>query len=449
MKLRNFLIDWLKKKGLGWKLYQADTLGKEFVVLLADVLWYVEGRHDRFNKQAKPIPAAFTEFPRFHLPEQSKHRKAENTNLSAAELQGYSNQLFQKLEQPWLKREAWREVSTAVHQFACSLRDYASLLVKKRQETVANHAKLFPVRSDSDSRGFVVYQAVTHIPPKFALRYLSLFQALNTSPPYQPVFLNDFLPSDSRERYTYLEDLRIAIQCPAVRFTHSSGNNKGNTHFIWKICVDDSEVELLNKNTSITAEIERSLPVYHTRAMRREAIHSFGRLCSAKPAVLREVYRRLAGDSSASTNVDQAQVDEHVRLALDCEDEEIIWDLRELNERHQQKYSVFWDYCQQYIDSRLEAATDERRHDSCMHFAVAMSVKDFTSEVSKLCPEGTPIPSEKWVYLQFWPKDSTKLSSLHHTGRFRLKFLVQVCLIYIVSLPLSLFPSSSTCTCCS
>ena len=95
-------------------MYQADTLGKEFVVLLADVLWYMEGRHDRFNKQAKPIPAAFTKFPRLHLPEQNKHRKAENTQLSAAELQGYSNQLFQKLEQPWLKREAWREVSTAI-----------------------------------------------------------------------------------------------------------------------------------------------------------------------------------------------------------------------------------------------------------------------------------------------------------------------------------------------
>ena len=337
MKLSNFLIDWLKTKWLGWKVYQADTLGKEFVVLLVDVLCYVEGRHDRFNKQAKPIPAAFTKFARFHLPEQSKHRKAENTNLSAAELQGYSNQLFQKLEQPWFKKEGWEEVSTAVHQLPCSLHDYASLLVKKRQETVANHAKFFPLRSDSDSRRFVVYQAVTHIPPKFALWNLSLFQALNTSPPYQPVFLNHFLPSDSRERYTYLEDLLLAVQCPAVRFTHCSGNNKGNTHFIWKICDDNSQVELLNKNTNIQAGIERSLLVYHTRAMHREAIRSFGCLCSAKTAVLHEVYTRLAGDCSASTNVDQAQVDERAWLALDCEDKEIIWDLLELNKGHQQK----------------------------------------------------------------------------------------------------------------
>jgi len=34
----------------------------------------------------------------------------------------------------------------------------------------------------------------------------------------------------------------------------------------------------------------------------------------------------------------------------------------------------------------------------------------FVTEVAKLCPKGNPIPSEKWVDLQFWPKNSTKLS---------------------------------------
>ena len=57
-----------------------------------------------------------------------------------------------------------------------------------------------------------------------------------------------------------------------------------------------------------------------------------------------------------------------------------------------------------------------------------MPIRDFAGEVAKLCPEDTPTPSEKWVYLQFLPKDSTKLSSLHHTGCFRLKFMIQVCM---------------------
>jgi len=60
-----------------------------------------------------------------------------------------------------------------------------------------------------------------------------------------------------------------------------------------------------------------------------------------------------------------------------------------------------------------------------MHFAIAMSICNFVSEVTRLCLEGTPIPSEKWVYLQFWLRDPKKLSALHHTGRFRLKFMIQ------------------------
>ena len=107
--------------------------------------------------------------------------------------------------------------------------------------------------------------------------------------------------------------------------------------------------------------------------MRHEAIHSFGCLCNAKPAVLCELYYCITGDSLASTNVQQEQVDECVRLALDCKDEDIIWDLCEKNEEKLAKYDVFWDHCQKYIDSKLEAAADEWRHDTCVHFAVAIA----------------------------------------------------------------------------
>lgn len=161
--------------------------------------------------------------------------------------------------------------------------------------------------------------------------------------------------------------------------------------------------------------------------MRNEALCSFGCLCTTKPAVHHELDHQLTGDSSASTNVQREQVDERVRPALDCEDEGIIWDLREMNKGRPDKYGVFWEICQKYIDLNLETAADERRHESVMHFAIAMSICDLVSEDTKLCPEGTPIPSEKWVYLQFWPKDPKKLSALHHSGRFRLKFMIQVC----------------------
>ncbi len=46
-------------------------------------------------------------------------------------------------------------------------------------------------------------------------------------------------------------------------------------------------------------------------------------------------------------------------------------------------------------------------------------------QVTQRCPEGTLIPLCEWVCLQFWPKTPSAVQSLHHTGRFKLKFMVQ------------------------
>ena len=40
-------------------------------------------------------------------------------------------------------------------------------------------------------------------------------------------------------------------------------------------------------------------------------------------------------------------------------------------------------------------------------------------------PEGSAIPTNEWVRLQFWLKDPTTARALHHTGRFAIKFAMQ------------------------
>lgn len=85
--------------------------------------------------------------------------------------------------------------------------------------------------------------------------------------------------------------------------SHTSRRTTRGTHFIWRIPDNASQEELLNENGRVTVEIHKWIAVYHTRAMRNEALRSFGRLWTTKPAVLREIYRQLTGDSSASTNV--------------------------------------------------------------------------------------------------------------------------------------------------
>ena len=165
--------------------------------------------------------------------------------------------------------------------------------------------------------------------------------------------------------------------------------------------------DVLNKSGKLTDELKKQIPVCHTRAMRRDFINCFGMVCNTKNPVLREMYRRLTGDSSSATNTKEANVDQRLKEALDLEDPDIVYDLRVLNSGRPTQYDQFLNECKKYIDSTVETAVDERRHDEVgkndvvVHLAKAMSVPELHKRVKERLPEGTPIPSEQWLRLQF------------------------------------------------
>lgn len=74
----------------------------------------------------------------------------------------------------------------------------------------------------------------------------------------------------------------------------------------------------------------------------------------------------MSGDASASTYADQADVDEQIGLVFDREHEQVVWDLRHQNEW----YGVFWDKCEEYIDSQLETAVDDHQCDHVIHMGL-------------------------------------------------------------------------------
>ena len=112
---------------------------------------------------------------------------------------------------------------------------------------------------------------------------------------------------------------------------YSTGNNCGNSYFVWPVpdsCLD----QVLANSQVIIEDIKQSLPTYHTRAMRSEFIQKFGRITSAvKPAILRYFYKDLTGDSSSSETLSQEEIDEIVMQAIKMEDADIVLDLRHLN----------------------------------------------------------------------------------------------------------------------
>ena len=113
-----------------------------------------------------------------------------------------------------------------------------------------------------------------------------------------------------------------------LMYTHSPGNNVGNTHYVWKIPGDISENELLRENLKATEQMKSQIKVYHSRAMRNEFKAICGRVSNMKTAIARELYNRFFGDASSAESMAESVVSERVRAFLDCEDEDIIWDLR-------------------------------------------------------------------------------------------------------------------------
>ena len=129
------------------------------------------------------------------------------------------------------------------------------------------------------------------------------------------------------------------------------------------------------------------------------------------------------GDHCASLNTHEDEIDRRLQEALLMEDPDILFDLRALNSNQSDKYSVFWKKCESYLQECT--AVHERRHDNATYLACAISVRDLVEQVSKLCPAGTPILSQQWVRLQFYPRNHrTKTAELYHK-RLPVKMMVQ------------------------
>lgn len=87
--------------------------------------------------------------------------------------------------------------------------------------------------------------------------------------------------------------------------------------------------------------------------------------------------------------------------------------------------TFFLEKTKEYIESVVETAVDDRRHDKFTHLATAISIPDLRRQVALTCPPNTPIPSEQWLRFQFALINATSYSSLQYTGKLNVKFQVQ------------------------
>ena len=337
----------MQKNELGWEPAHAKSCGNTLVNTLADTLWYIDGSHKAFADRSYPIPHMFEEFVGYNRPEMRKKRKRNYTNLKVDELEAHSSSLYTLASSSYLKRQKWQSVYEAVLKLAEGLRQYSNCLRKQIEAVAESEAKRSCVQNDVDE--LVVLSATSVIKPTLAARYKSLHAALLHSTDYEPILLEDHSPTERRQKHEYKAGIVVPVR--SVQYTYTGSRN--HISFIWRIPNDLTETELLQKNVSILQQIKTCLPKYHTRAMRQEFVYTFGSVTHAKPAFLREAYRRLTGDASASDSTEQAEVHSRVTEMLETEDPDLVWDLRVLNAGRPESFKEFLEHCQQYIQSSV------------------------------------------------------------------------------------------------
>ena len=134
------------------------------------------------------------------------------------------------------------------------------------------------------------------------------------------------------------------------------------------------------------------------------------------------MFRFLCDDSSAAEIQISSAVEERLLKILLCDDVDIVYDMRCQNGNPGcTRSDVFWSEMERYFNE-ITCAAQDRRHGNELYLPFAISVEDLVLIIASRVPEGSAIPSNEWVRLQFWPKDPTTARALHHTGRFAIKF---------------------------
>ncbi|KAK6177156.1 hypothetical protein SNE40_015315 [Patella caerulea] len=215
----------------------------------------------------------------------------------------------------------------------------------------------------------------------------------------------------------------MQLPYPVAHYTYFHGNYLGNINFIWKLPPEDERSD--DKTVKTVQQISEYIPTFSTQYIRQQFLNKYVQATNSPKAVLRNLYRFLTNDCSSAETEDQEVIDKRVEEVISLQDPELTWDLRKMNgNARNSKFDIFWTELDNYFNE-INLAVHERRHGQHMYLPYAISIEDLVSIIKKRLPENTPIPSNEWVRLQFWPTNPNTITALRYTARFEVKFTIQ------------------------
>ena len=416
-KLYNDLLNLARERDL--KLRHCDIeSGKKYFMTLTSVLWYLDGHHTTLSNRGYKIPEIFKKFQGYNTPELSKHRKRQHINLDSEKLKNLVHLLYDHLLVASLSTPQWSVFHSATTSLANNLNSYLEYLKSQSTKMKIHHSVSNFVVKDN-----VSVQLLMKASPKPSECLYALDTQISLKDPYEHLYIGDFMPSDRRERYYFVQELRKGLSRPCVLCTCSIGGPVGNHLFLWPLPDHVTMEAALNENQKVITLIQKDTPVFHRRAFRRKLISAFGRISpKTNLATFREFYRAATGDQTSRLTTAESEIDERLREAVEMEDVDVIVDLRELNKGRSSKFTGFWDKMKVFLNE--SSAVHERRHGGTTYLAKAISIRDLIDQVSQICPE-EPVPSEEWVRLQFCPKNPHAKVASQYRCQFDVKMMVQ------------------------
>lgn len=278
------------------------------------------------------------------------------------------------LLQPWMNKLIWKQYGLScevLHQSLCKL---SESMIKASEQQRERHSLETTVE---DTWSMCVLDSNKEHRDPLDNPIVDRFKDEDVYTFHQ---INDILPELTLLRYRYLKNLKtkgifIEEDRKLVLYSRCYNNNIESLHYAWCVPEDADECDA-DKMREVQRKCEVEAPKYHTRFMKRKFVQVAETLqVDCSKAKLRRLYTCATGDSSAARTAAEKAVDERIMRFMELEDEDIVIDLRKLNHRPT-RFDAFFDAAAKFIDDEIVTSVDDRRHDTVVHMAKAMSAND-------------------------------------------------------------------------
>ncbi|GBC16388.2 hypothetical protein GLOIN_2v1782174 [Rhizophagus irregularis DAOM 181602=DAOM 197198] len=352
-------VNYFQENNAGWVGKDtAESLGREFIKHIMEAIWYIDMCGvKKFKDRGYSIPTSLSIFFEYANPAYKKKRP----DFKKKVLNGHISNLITYKEAKWFNKSSFNWFKKTFIEFLDSLISYVLYLDNQARVMNENHALDKPVRSIADSGTTTIYNANKFRSGDIIKKYEPLVDVLQKLEDWVPLDILSYCLDNPTKRYVYLNGFEKAFPFKVGHYSFNFGNNSFNVTWVWKVNICVSESERMNESQKLTSGLEELVPQYLSRKQKYAFINSAETLLGAntvKKSILRNIYKTLTQDSTAANCENEAEIDARVVKALHLGDSNIIIDLRELNLGRPEKYNVFWEYCQKFLDGAVKNSVD-------------------------------------------------------------------------------------------